>query len=377
MSDSMEFLPHEVKASAIQEIDIQEILPTRISLRRLDEKTVGELMESIRLNGLLQPITVKPVNLKQYRVVFGSHRLEAARRLRWKKVPAIVKEISDEESFLMNVSENLQRNAYLSPIAEARGYKLLISKGWTLGEIAKRIAKSDSYVCNRMRILERLHPELRKQLEFPRGNLHLTLSHLEQLSTIRETSRQLELASLVRERNLSIRELERLTRKKRKKAVRNRCLCSECDRYDCGLHKDAGYMQSEANKQLVKRLIEAVNSMDFDALDELCDRDYVWHIRVWHTYSRTIRDTEIHGLESFKKVLAEWHLGNPELGYILGDILAEGDRVAVHYTLKGSNSDNKILSRSSVSIYRIADGKLAEEWELDDEFRPLECIEQV
>lgn len=366
-------MSQDLKASAIREIDIHEILPTSISLRHTDEKIVGELTESVRLNGLLQPITVKPVDEKHFRLIFGSHRLEAVRRLGWKKVPAIVREISDEESFLMNVTENLQRNAYVSPIAEARGYKYLISKGWTIGEIARRIGKSDSYVCNRMRMLERLHPELRKQVEFPRGSSPLTLSHAEHLSTIREPSRQLELARLVRERNLSIRELERLTRKTGKNVVRNKCLCSECDKYECGLHRDQGYVQCEANKQLVKRFVQALNSRDFDAYDELCGQDYVWHIYVWHTYSSTIVHTEMHGLESLKKAEAEWHLNNPDVEMIVGDMIAEGDRVAVRYTMKGPNSDNKILSRSSISIYRIEDGKLAEEWQIDDEFRPPEC----
>jgi len=370
-------LSQELKVLAVHEIDIQEILPTSIRLRSLDEKIVGELMESIRINGLLQPIMVKPVDGKQFRLIFGSHRLEAVRRLGWKKIPAMVREISDEDSFLMNMTENLQRNAYVSPIAEARGYKYLISKGWTISEIAGRIGKSDSYVCNRMRVLERLHPELRKQLEFPRGNSPLTLSHAEHLSTIQEPSRQLELARLVRERNLSIRELERLTRKTRKKVVRNKCLCSECDRDECSLRRDVGHEQCEANKQLVKRLVEALNSRDFDTYDELCDRDYVWHIYVWHTYSITITHTETHGLESFRKAVAEWQLGNPGLDMVVGDMIAEGDRVAVRYTMKGTNSDNKMLSRSSISIFRIKDGKLAEEWELDDEFRPpdrtLDC----
>jgi ParB family chromosome partitioning protein len=366
-------LSQELKALAVHEIDIDEILPTSIRLRSLDEETVGELMESIRINGLLQPIMVKPVDEKHFRLIFGSHRLEAVRRLRWKKVAAIVGEISDEESFLMNMTENLQRNAYVSPIAEARGYKYLISKGWTISEIARRIGKSDSYVCNRMRVLERLHPELRRQLEFPRGNSPLTLSHAEHLSTIQEPSRQLELARLVRERNLTIRELERLTRKTRKKVARNKCLCSECDKYDCSLHRDPGYGQCEANKQLVKRLVEALNSRDFDTYDELCDRDYVWHIYVWHTYSSTIAHTDTHGLESFKKAVAEWQLGNPGLDMVVGDMIAEGDRVAVRYTMNGTNSDNKMLSRSSISIFRIKNGKLAEEWELDDEFRPPDC----
>ena len=359
----------EVKTLAIREIDVQEILSPSIRLRRLDEQTVGELMESIRLNGLLQPITVRPINERQFRLVFGSHRLEAVRRLMWKTAPAIVRQISDEESFLMNVTENLQRNAYVSPIAEARGYKYLISRGWTVGEMARRIGKSDSYVCNRMRILERLHPELQKQVEFPRGNSHLTLSHMEHLSTIREPSRQLELARLVRERNLSLHELERLTRKREKKvARRNGCLCSECDKYECGLCMD-GHEQSEGNKELVKRFVGAINSGDFDAFNDLCDRDYVWHICVWHTYSFTVAQTEILGLEAYKKAEAEWRLSNPGLEMIIEDMIAGGDRVAIRYVMKGLAADKTILSRSSVSIFRIENERLAEEWELDDEFR--------
>jgi ParB/RepB/Spo0J family partition protein len=357
----------------MREIDIQDILPTSISLRRLDEKTVEGLMKSVRVNGLLQPITVKPFGEKQYVLVFGSHRLEAVRRLGWKKVPAIVREVSDEESFLMNLTENLQRNVYVSPFSEARGYKYLISKGWTIGEVATRIGKSDSYVCNRMRILERLHPELRKQVEFPRGNSPLTLSHVEHLSTIREPLRQLELARLVRERNLSLHQLEKLTRKTQKEDLLNKCLCSKCRKYDCSLRAEKGHGQCEANKQLVKQLVEAMNSMDFDAFDVLCARDYVWHVYVWHTYFGSIVHTDIRGLEGLKKAVGEWHLGHPELDITLEEIIAEGDRVAIRYTMKGSNSDKKILSRSSISIYRIENGKLAEEWELDDEFRQAGC----
>jgi len=368
-------LSQESEVLAIREIDIREILPASVSLRHLDEDTIGELTESIRLNGLLQPVTVRHVNQKQYRLVFGSHRLEAVRRLGWKRIPAIVREISDEESFLVNLTENLQRNAYVSPIAEARGYKYLVSKGWTISEIAGRIGKSDSYVCNRMRILERLHPELRRQVEFPRGNSRLTLSHAEHLSTIREPSRQLELARLIHEKNLSMRELERLTRKLEKKVVPKKCLCSECDKDECSLRRDVGHRQCEANKQLVKRFLEAINSKDFDAFDELCDQDYVWHIYAWHTYAGGITHTDMYGLQSYKKAAAEWQLSNPELVIVVGDMIAEGDRVAVRFTMKGSSSDNKALSRSSVSIYRIENGKLAEEWELDDEFRLLECAD--
>jgi ParB family chromosome partitioning protein len=363
-------LSQQLEAGEVSEIGVQEILPTILTLRSLNEKIVGGLMDSIRSNGLLQPIVVKAVDDKRFRLVFGAHRLEAVRRLGWKKIPAIVRRVSDEESFLMNLTENLQRNVYVSPIAEARGYKSLVSKGWTIGEIAQRIGKSDSYVCNRMRVVERLHPDLQKQIEFPRGNHHLTLSHAEHLSTIRDPWRQLELARLVRERNLSLHQLERLTRRTREKLTPNGCLCSKCSNYACGLYEHAKLEGSDANKKLVERFMQAINMKRFDLFDELCDPDYVWHIYVWHARASTIAHTEVYGLENFKKAVSEFHINNPDLEVAIEDMIAEEDRVAVRYELSaGAPSDAKRSSRRTIGIYRIEDGKLAEEWLLDDEFR--------
>ena len=251
-------MSQELEAGAISKINIDDIRPTIFKLRSLDEKSLSELMDSIRSIGLLQPITVKPVDKEQYRLVFGSHRLEAARRLGWKTIPAIVRCVSDEESFLMNVTENLQRNAYVNPVAEARGYKNLISKGWTIGEIARRIGKSDSYVYNRIRVLERLRPDLQKQIDFPRGNSPITLSHAEQLSMVQDPLRQLQLARLVHERKLSLDQLERLMRRTAKKPASNGRLCRNCSNYTCSLHGRAGPSRCEANKELVRRFKEAL-----------------------------------------------------------------------------------------------------------------------
>lgn len=365
-------MSRELEVPGIFEINVQDLIPPIAGLRPLDEKTVGELMDSMKSNGLLQPIVVKAVDEKQYRLVFGSHRLEAARRLGWKNIPAIVRSVSDEESFLMNVTENLQRNTYVSPIAEARGYRQLISKGWTIGEIGRRIGKSDSYVCNRMRILERLHPNLQKQIEFPRGNSGLTLSHAEHLSTVQDPLRQLELARLVRERNLSLHQLERLTRKTEKKPASRGCLClcSVCSN-KCSLYNRSVLSQSDTNKRLLQRFMDAINRKDFDLFDELCDQDYVWHIYVWHARASTIAHTEVSGLENFKKAVSEFHTSNPDPETSIEDMIAEKNRVAVRYSLIGTNTcpDRERPVRTAVSIYRIADGRIAEEWLLDEEFR--------
>ena len=92
------------------EIEVDRIRPGEFSLRDLDDAVVEGLARSIEGVGLLQPVVVRPLG-DGYELVFGLHRLEACRRLGWKKIPARVKEVSDEEAFLLNMVENLQRNS--------------------------------------------------------------------------------------------------------------------------------------------------------------------------------------------------------------------------------------------------------------------------
>jgi len=228
-----------VQTKDISEIDLRSILPNSFELRFLDETYLSELTNSIKANGLLQPILVKPLGQEQYRLVFGLHRLEAVRRLGWERIPAIIRTVSDDEAFLISVTENLQRNIYINPIAEAKGYKCLISKNWTIREIAARVGKSDSYICNRLRVLDRLHPEIQRQIEFPRGNSCLSLSHAEHLSSIDDPQHQLELARLVEERRLSMRQLEILTKRKGGKTMPEGCLCSKCPSFKCKLYANS------------------------------------------------------------------------------------------------------------------------------------------
>jgi len=126
-------------------VPLGRVEPSGFGLRELDEAVVKELAESIRANGLLQPVMVRRRG-DGYELVFGLHRLEACRRLGWRKIPALVREISGEEAFVAGLVENLQRNIRVNPVAEARGYRHLMAKGWTPHEIAQRIGKSDSYV---------------------------------------------------------------------------------------------------------------------------------------------------------------------------------------------------------------------------------------
>jgi ParB family chromosome partitioning protein len=191
-----------------EEIDIDKIDRPCTILREIDEEFITELMRSIKSVGLLQPILVRCVG-DRYVTIFGNHRLEACKRLGWKKIKALVANVSPEEAFLLQVVENIQRNVKINVVAEAEGYKRLIERGWTLKEIAEKIGKSDKYVSARVRIIEKLHPEILKKLS-QKEYKHLTASHAEQIALINDKKKQLELARIVEERKISVRKLEKI-----------------------------------------------------------------------------------------------------------------------------------------------------------------------
>jgi ParB/RepB/Spo0J family partition protein len=181
----------------------------QLQLRPVDTKLVEELSSSIKHLGLLQPILVRPVAHETFEVVFGLHRVEACRKLGLKSIPAIVRSLSPEQAFLARVTENLSRNIYVDPISEARGYIALIDKHYTIGEIAKQIGKSDSYVSDRIGLIRRLHPQIVERID---GSKTLTATHAVLLSRVEDLHRQLELAGLVERKRLSVRSLEELVR---------------------------------------------------------------------------------------------------------------------------------------------------------------------
>ncbi len=188
-------------------VDISSLeSPSRL-LRPIDDKIVSELMRSIQSNGLLQPIVIRRCGTK-YEIVFGNHRLKACRRLGLSSVPALVTDFSEDEAFLARVSENLVRNSYIDPIEEAEGYRMLLAKGWTINAIGQRVGKSDSYICERLALLDRLARNLRSRLT--RKDSRLTSSHAELLSRIPDFGKQNDVAELVERKRLSVRSLEDL-----------------------------------------------------------------------------------------------------------------------------------------------------------------------
>lgn len=137
------------------ELLITEIEPNADQPRKMfDQDALDELSENIKQYGLLQPIVVRPMITGNYQIVAGERRWRASRQAGLKKIPVIIKELTDEETMEIALIENLQREN-LNPIEEAEGYKQLIDTfGMTQDEIAKRVGKSRSAVANALRLLD-------------------------------------------------------------------------------------------------------------------------------------------------------------------------------------------------------------------------------
>ncbi|OFV88591.1 MAG: hypothetical protein A3J75_06215 [Acidobacteria bacterium RBG_16_68_9] len=173
-----------------------------------DEVPMMELADSIRQKGLLQPLLVRKAG-DAYQLIAGERRLRAAQMAGLERVPVVVREADDRESFELALIENLQREN-LNPIEEARAYERLISDfGLTQDDIARRVGKSRSAVANSLRLLH-LPEEIREELR----NGRLSAGHARSILAIRARENQIEAARTIISRNLSVRESETLARER-------------------------------------------------------------------------------------------------------------------------------------------------------------------
>lgn len=117
--------------------------------KTFDEAAIAELAASIREQGLLQPVTVRPVMDGMYEVVCGARRLKAINQLGWTHVPVIIRELDDDAALDAMITENLQRKD-VDPIEEAEAFRLLVAQGKSVEELAVRFGKSEKYIRGRL-----------------------------------------------------------------------------------------------------------------------------------------------------------------------------------------------------------------------------------
>lgn len=186
-------------------LKISQIVPNKDQPRKLfKEAELSELSDSIKQNGILQPLLVRKKGTK-YEIVAGERRYQAAKLAGLEEVPVIIKDISDAEVFKLALIENLQR-ADLSPLEEARGYKQLIKeRSLTQDEVAKLVSKSRSAVTNTLRLLD-LPEEVQ---QFVEDGL-ITAGHARAILAVPSPEGRVKLAQKVVDEKLSVRQTENL-----------------------------------------------------------------------------------------------------------------------------------------------------------------------
>lgn len=186
-------------------LSISEIVRNPNQPRKtFDEDKLAELADSIRQNGVLQPILVRRKGQK-YEIVAGERRYQASKLAGLTEIPAVVREIDDDKVFQLALIENLQRSD-LSPIEEAKGYKqLLTSRSLTQEELAKILSKSRSAIANTLRLID-LPVEVQHMME--QGLL--TAGHARAILAVPSEEGRIKLAKKVVTESLTVRQTENL-----------------------------------------------------------------------------------------------------------------------------------------------------------------------
>jgi ParB family chromosome partitioning protein len=190
---------------ALQSLALDRIRPGRYQPRtRMDDASLNELAESIRAQGVMQPILVRPIDGGEYEIVAGERRWVAARRAGLREIPALVRVVPDQAALALALIENIQRED-LNPLEEAQGLQRLIEEfGLTHESAAQAVGRSRSAVSNLLRLTQLASPV---QALLLAGKLDM--GHARALLAL-PSAQQPGAAARVVEQGLSVRDAERL-----------------------------------------------------------------------------------------------------------------------------------------------------------------------
>ncbi len=204
--DDIEKGAAEAAGNVHSELPISQIRPNPYQPRKeFDENGLKELANSIKENGVFQPILVRK-SLSGYELVAGERRLRASKLAGKNEIPAIIVDFDDRQMMEISLLENIQRKD-LTPIEEASAYKQLITKlGYTQDELAQRLGKSRTNVANMLRLLS-LPEKIRDMVNTGK----LSYGQARTLLSLDDEGKMLALAERTVKDGLSVRELEKLT----------------------------------------------------------------------------------------------------------------------------------------------------------------------
>ena len=183
--------------------------------KEFSEEKIQELAQSIKENGLIQPIIVRKSPVLGYEILAGERRYRASIAAGLSEVPVIVKQLSDQDMMLHSIIENLQREN-LNPIEEAKAYQSLIDKGFTHTEIAEKMGKSRPYITNLVRLLG-LPKHILTEVESGK----LSQAHARLLIQL-SSDKQDKLLNRIQTENLSVRQVEQILQKTKKSSKKEK-----------------------------------------------------------------------------------------------------------------------------------------------------------
>ncbi len=191
-------------------MNINDVEPNANQPRKdFDNNALIELAESIAEYGVLSPLLVRPLTNGMYQIIAGERRWRASKMAGLTEIPVIIREFDDKTTMQIALVENLQREG-LNPIEEAQGYQELIEKyGFSQEQVSKSVGKSRSAVTNTLRLLN-----LPKNVCKMVGEGLISAGHARAILGIENSKEREEVANLVIEKGLSVREVEKLVKSK-------------------------------------------------------------------------------------------------------------------------------------------------------------------
>jgi ParB family chromosome partitioning protein len=200
-------VPVAVSEKALLEIPLDDIVPNKHQPRSyFDPEQLQELAQSIKANGIVQPIIVRKAG-NQYQLIAGERRWRASRLAGLKTIPAVLKDVSEYKTLELALIENIQR-ADLNPIEEAAAYASLMEDfELTQEEVAQRVGKDRSSIANYLRLLK-LPDEVKARIQ----KSEISMGHARALSSLEAVAAQVELAGRIVAEQLNVRQVEELIR---------------------------------------------------------------------------------------------------------------------------------------------------------------------
>lgn len=218
----------EIASTSAVKLKIMDIEPNRDQPRKIfDEDALAELADSIAKHGVIQPLLVRPMPDGSYQLVAGERRWRASRMAGLTEVPVVIKELSDDEAMALALIENLQRED-LNAIEEAQGIKALMDTlSLTQDEAAERVGKSRPAVANALRLLK-----LPDSVVALVSDGKLSPGHARALLGFKDEQDIIETADLIIEKGLTVRDVEKLVKKRNKEPKAEKPTARRASYYD-------------------------------------------------------------------------------------------------------------------------------------------------